>query len=96
MDGSTSTSSTQCSVCLSQHDGPHFGVLACQACSLFFRRTVFERKTYKCQKNNDCDILQGQMMCQYFQYGATSEKLRWVFYRPINKMMLFDYTATLN
>ncbi|KAI1700740.1 zinc finger, c4 type (two domains) domain-containing protein [Ditylenchus destructor] len=56
MDKASSSLSTKCDVCNYPHYGNHFGVLACRSCASFFRRTVFERKNYKCRKDNDCVI----------------------------------------
>uniref|UniRef100_A0A915DWZ2 Nuclear receptor domain-containing protein n=1 Tax=Ditylenchus dipsaci TaxID=166011 RepID=A0A915DWZ2_9BILA len=46
----------QCCVCKGKSHGSFFGVLACRGCSAFFRRSVLEKRKYKCKRNEDCDI----------------------------------------
>ncbi|CAD5228658.1 unnamed protein product [Bursaphelenchus okinawaensis] len=45
-----------CLVCGHISHGCHFGILACRACAAFFRRTVAEKKVYKCRQNAKCPI----------------------------------------
>ncbi|CAD5218238.1 unnamed protein product [Bursaphelenchus okinawaensis] len=46
----------RCKVCDSTANGVHFGILACRACSAFFRRSVAEDRRYKCLHDKKCDI----------------------------------------
>lgn len=52
-----STNETKyCLICGHISHGYHFGILACRACAAFFRRTVAEKKLYKCRNNCNCQI----------------------------------------
>uniref|UniRef100_A0A914DQ46 Uncharacterized protein n=1 Tax=Acrobeloides nanus TaxID=290746 RepID=A0A914DQ46_9BILA len=52
----SNTSSKQCLVCGHSSHGYHFGILACRACAAFFRRTIAEKKVYKCRQQCQCAI----------------------------------------
>lgn len=36
--------------------GFHYGVQTCESCKGFFKRTVQNKKEFKCARNNDCEI----------------------------------------
>lgn len=45
-----------CEVCQASGNGKHFGVDACRGCTSFFRRTVVNKKQYKCSEDDSCDL----------------------------------------
>lgn len=45
-----------CSICDAPTHGMHFGVSTCKACASFFRRSMVERKRYKCRFQDLCII----------------------------------------
>ncbi|XP_030626174.1 steroidogenic factor 1a [Chanos chanos] len=45
-----------CPVCGDKVSGYHYGLLTCESCKGFFKRTVQNNKTYTCSQNQDCGI----------------------------------------
>ncbi|CAB3409156.1 unnamed protein product [Caenorhabditis bovis] len=50
-DEASTAASGNCVVCNAADSAPHFGVIACAACSAFFRRTVVLKRVYKCRRD---------------------------------------------
>ncbi|KAM4719394.1 steroidogenic factor 1b [Anableps anableps] len=46
----------RCPVCGDKVSGYHYGVLTCESCKGFFKRTVQNNKTYVCVENQQCKI----------------------------------------
>ncbi|XP_036384712.1 nuclear receptor subfamily 5 group A member 2-like [Megalops cyprinoides] len=45
-----------CPVCGDKVSGYHYGLLTCESCKGFFKRTVQNNKRYSCAENQDCKI----------------------------------------
>lgn len=57
---------TICKVCGDTASGNHFGVLSCEACKSFFRRSVRANARYACRGNRSCAIEKNtRNRCQY-------------------------------
>ena len=55
-----------CKVCGDTASGNHFGVLSCEACKSFFRRSVRAKNSYACRANRNCAIEKlTRNRCQY-------------------------------
>jgi hypothetical protein len=46
-----------CMVCTGKASGYHFGAITCEACKVFFRRSLAEMYVYTCKNGDDCEIL---------------------------------------
>lgn len=46
----------ECSICGHPSSGKHYGTVACEGCKGFFRRVVMKGSSYKCKKNEACNI----------------------------------------
>ncbi|KAH7725275.1 NHR-2 protein [Aphelenchoides avenae] len=58
-----------CSVCGDKASGFHYGVLSCEGCKGFFRRSVQANQTYQCPKNGKCVIERhSRNRCQSCRY----------------------------
>uniref|UniRef100_A0A3Q2EHE3 Nuclear receptor domain-containing protein n=1 Tax=Cyprinodon variegatus TaxID=28743 RepID=A0A3Q2EHE3_CYPVA len=49
-----------CPVCGDKVSGYHYGVLTCESCKGFFKRTVQNKKAYVCVGKQQCQIDQSQ------------------------------------
>lgn len=57
---------TMCKVCCDIASGNHFGVLSCEACKSFFRRSVRAGARYACRGSRNCSVEKHtRNRCQY-------------------------------
>uniref|UniRef100_A0A803XPC7 Nuclear receptor domain-containing protein n=1 Tax=Meleagris gallopavo TaxID=9103 RepID=A0A803XPC7_MELGA len=58
-----------CPVCGDKVSGYHYGLLTCESCKGFFKRTVQNNKRYTCIENQNCQIDKTQRKrCPYCRF----------------------------
>lgn len=63
-----------CKVCGDIASGNHFGVLSCEACKSFFRRSIRAGARYSCRANRNCAIEKHtRNRCQYCRLQKCSQ-----------------------
>lgn len=45
-----------CPVCGDKVSGYHYGILTCESCKGFFKRTIQNKKSYSCSHSNECPM----------------------------------------
>ncbi|RWS16670.1 C4 zinc finger domain containing protein-like protein, partial [Dinothrombium tinctorium] len=66
---SSSSSSMICMICEDKATGLHYGIITCEGCKGFFKRTVQNKRVYTCVAEGSCLITKQQRnRCQYCRF----------------------------
>eukprot|EP00092_Neocalanus_flemingeri_P035078 GFUD01038172.1.p1 GENE.GFUD01038172.1~~GFUD01038172.1.p1 ORF type:complete len:415 (-),score=103.89 GFUD01038172.1:137-1381(-) len=81
-----------CVVCGDRASGRHYGVVSCEGCKGFFKRSMRKDQGYRCRLNKDCDVNKNyRNRCQYCRLqkclamGMRSDTPRSVTTLPVMK-----------
>jgi hypothetical protein len=63
-----------CKICGDKASGYHYGIMACEGCKGFFRRSIQKQMSYKCLKDGSCQIiLLNRNRCQHCRFKKCIE-----------------------
>lgn len=58
-----------CKVCGDRASGYHYGVMSCEGCKGFFRRSIQKQIEYRCLRDGSCQVLRlNRNRCQYCRF----------------------------
>ncbi|CAK9292155.1 unnamed protein product [Gordionus sp. m RMFG-2023] len=58
-----------CRICNDKATGLHYGIITCEGCKGFFKRTVQNKRVYTCLADGNCEITKTQRnRCQYCRF----------------------------
>ncbi|KAL1420262.1 hypothetical protein MTO96_024481 [Rhipicephalus appendiculatus] len=58
-----------CMICEDKATGLHYGIITCEGCKGFFKRTVQNKRVYTCVADGNCEITKAQRnRCQYCRF----------------------------
>ncbi|XP_076675225.1 nuclear hormone receptor 4 isoform X3 [Andrena cerasifolii] len=64
-----------CMICEDKATGLHYGIITCEGCKGFFKRTVQNRRVYTCVAEGGCEITKAQRnRCQYCRFKKCIEQ----------------------
>ncbi|KAJ8300184.1 hypothetical protein KUTeg_021703 [Tegillarca granosa] len=63
-----------CAICKDRATGLHYGIITCEGCKGFFKRTVQNKRIYTCVSKGDCEINKMQRnRCQFCRFKKCLE-----------------------
>ncbi|XP_006814372.1 nuclear receptor subfamily 6 group A member 1-like [Saccoglossus kowalevskii] len=64
-----------CSICQDKATGLHYGIITCEGCKGFFKRTVQNKRVYSCVGEGNCEITKAQRnRCQFCRFQKCLQK----------------------
>ena len=64
-----------CMICEDRATGLHYGIITCEGCKGFFKRTVQNKRIYTCVADGNCEINKAQRnRCQYCRFQKCLQK----------------------
>ncbi|XP_044757202.1 hormone receptor 4 isoform X3 [Coccinella septempunctata] len=64
-----------CMICEDKATGLHYGIITCEGCKGFFKRTVQNKRVYTCVADGNCEITKAQRnRCQYCRFKKCMEQ----------------------
>ncbi|XP_022106301.1 nuclear receptor subfamily 6 group A member 1-like isoform X2 [Acanthaster planci] len=58
-----------CSICCDKATGLHYGIITCEGCKGFFKRTVQNKRVYTCVGSGNCEVTKAQRnRCQFCRF----------------------------
>lgn len=64
-----------CMICEDKATGLHYGIITCEGCKGFFKRTVQNKRVYTCVADGTCEITKAQRnRCQYCRFKKCIEQ----------------------
>ncbi|XP_065818018.1 nuclear receptor subfamily 6 group A member 1-A [Labrus bergylta] len=57
-----------CLICGDRATGLHYGIISCEGCKGFFKRSICNKRVYRCSRDKNCEMSRKQRnRCQYFE-----------------------------
>merc|ERR1719361_1090623 len=64
-----------CNICEDRATGLHYGIITCEGCKGFFKRTVQNKRVYSCVADGHCEINKAQRnRCQFCRFQKCLQK----------------------
>lgn len=55
-----------CLICGDRATGLHYGIISCEGCKGFFKRSICNKRVYRCNRDKNCEMSRKQRnRCQY-------------------------------
>lgn len=55
-----------CLICGDRATGLHYGIISCEGCKGFFKRSICNKRVYRCSRDKNCEMSRKQRnRCQY-------------------------------
>uniref|UniRef100_T1J198 Hormone receptor 4 n=1 Tax=Strigamia maritima TaxID=126957 RepID=T1J198_STRMM len=83
-----------CMICDDKATGLHYGIITCEGCKGFFKRTVQNKRIYTCVADGNCEITKAQRnRCQFCRFQKCLRQgmwLNWINNRFLTAEMIFQ------